>query len=649
MKFLRYASIRQKIIVIILAVTILSLLGGFSFEIYNNILSLKKDLINNISLDAKLISDYSVPVILFDDIEEAGSILEKLGNIPSVLHGDILNANGKVFAEYYKAGYSDTSEFHNTETLADDNNRIILISEPVRSENEIIGMVNLVASTDIIREKTGDHIRLISLIFLLTSLFAVFLAFLLERFISKPILNLSKITKQIQDSGDFSVRVNKESYDETGILYDSFNELLISLETRKKERDIAEAALLKERESLELRVAERTVELSAAKEKAEESDKLKSAFLANMSHEIRTPLNAILGFSNLFSDPSTTDQEREEYIRLMDVSGNDLIKLIDDILDLSRIEANQIKVSLTDCLVNDLTREIYETFRQTLRNEASESSATSILNIPDPDTEYIINTDRLRLKQVLLNILNNAIKFTPAGSIEFGYFADDANKKITFFIKDTGIGIPFVKLESIFDRFTKVADVKTKHYRGTGLGLSIALKMTQILKGDIKVESEEKKGSIFYVSFPYESVSRSFPLKTPQSVDETKLSLKGMVVLIAEDVDWNYHFLEILLGTVAGATLLWAKTGTEAVNICRERPDIDLILMDIQMPDMNGYEATKIIKEFRPLLPVIAQSAYAMHNEKEVSVSVGCTAFIAKPFTKKQLFDTISEVLSLSD
>ncbi len=646
MKFLQYTSIRQKIIGIILIVTIISLLGGFSFEIYSYILTLRKDLVNSISLNAKLISDYAVPTILFDDETEAGIILEKLKNIPSVLHGDIVNEKGKVFAEYFNKEFPDTSGFHQSENLLS-NNKIIFISEPILSENDIIGKVNLVASTDIISEKSADHIRFIIIIFTLTSLFAIFLAFMLERIISKPILELSKTTRKIQSSGDFSVRVNKTAYDEIGLLYDSFNDLLKSIEERKVERDVAEAALINERESLEVRVKERTIELSTAKEKAEESDKLKSAFLANMSHEIRTPLNAILGFSNLFIEPGTTEEERHEYIRLMDVSGSDLIKLIDDILDISRIEANQVKVSLSECDVNEIAREVFDTFRQNLRDEASESSATPVLRIPDQNTDIVMLTDRLRLKQILLNILNNAIKFTPSGSIEFGYFLVEANKYITFYIKDSGIGIPFVKLETIFERFSKVADIKTKHYRGTGLGLSIALKLTQMLGGNIKVESEERKGSIFYVSFPYLRLNRLLPEVKQPLTEETKLSLEGRVVLITEDVDWNFHYLEILLGSVAGAKILWAKNGIEAVSICRDHPEIDLILMDLQMPEMNGYDATKLIKEFRPELPVIAQSAYAMNDEQELSISVGCSAFIAKPFTKKQLFDTISEVLSI--
>ncbi len=645
MKIFHNSSIRQKIIAIILTVTIVSLLGGFSFEIFNNIKSLRRDLINNISLNAKLISDYSVPTLLFDDQEEANNILQKLNNIPSVLHADILNARGKVFAEYFKQGYTDTSTFHQADTTINYSKKLIYITEPVISDKEKIGKVHLIASTDIITEKTAVHIKTILLIFTLTSFFAIILAFLLERIISRPILNLSKITRKIQDSGDFSVRVKKKSHDETGILYDSFNDLLISLEDRKKERDIAEAALLKERESLEIRVKERTLELNAAKEKAEESDKLKSSFLANMSHEIRTPLNAILGFSNLFVDPSATDEDRIEYIKMMDVSGSDLIKLIDDILDISRIEANQVKITLVECPVNELTREIFEIFRQALRNDTEESDAKPVLRIPDADLDYILNTDRLRLKQILLNILNNAIKFTPHGSIEFGYFMDEMNKNLTFYIKDTGIGIPFVKIEKIFERFTKVADIKTKHYRGTGLGLSIALKLTKMLNGDIKVESEENKGSIFYISFPYAGANLSVPVTVQQTNEEIKLSLKGKVILIAEDVEWNYHYLEILLSTIAGADVLWAKNGTEAVSLCKDHPEIDLVLMDIQMPEMDGYEATKLIKNLRPDMLVIAQSAYASYDEKEKSLLAGCVDFLAKPISKKQLFDNIRHVL----
>lgn len=639
-------SIRKKIISIILAVTIISVIGGFSIEIYRNNRNSRQELKRNIALNAKLISDYSVQALLFDNKGEASIILQKLNNIPSVLHGVIYSDSGKIFAVYNKSGLTDTSNLYQPVQGVTYKNKLIYVTETITSEGKDIGKVYLVSSTAIIREQTINHIRTVLLIFLITVFVAVLLSLIFERIISGPILDLATITRKIQTSGDFSLRVKKKSSDETGILYDSFNDMLISLEVRKQERDTAEKELITERENLEKRVLERITELNEAKLKAEESDKLKSSFLANMSHEIRTPLNAILGFSNLLMDSSTTVADRLEYSKMMDVSAGDLIQLIDDILDLSRIEANQLKITLADCQINSFLKEVFEAFKQSLRVENPDYKVKPVLNILDEDKDYILNTDRLRLRQILLNLLNNAIKFTPEGFIEIGYFPDENNQNLIFYIKDTGIGIPFIKLEKIFERFTKVADIKTKHYRGTGLGLSIALKLARLLNGDIRVESEEKKGSIFYVSLPYRtsSLSVTAPLAPPDA--GYSFSLQGKTVLIVEDVVWNYKFLEVMLGTIAKATILWAKDGVEAVNLCKEHPEIYLVLMDIQMPEMNGYEATRLIKEIRPELPVIAQTAYVMAIEKEKCFDAGCQGFLSKPIRKEELFKVIKEVLS---
>lgn len=639
-------SIRQKIVLIILTVTIISIMTGLIIEIYSNNLNSRKELIRNISLDAKLISDYSVPTLLFDDKNEANNILQKLNNIPSVLQGLIKTDSGKVFAEYFKAGLTDTSAFFQTDTGVTYNKKIIYVTETITSENETLGKVSLIASTEIIREQTIRHIWNVLLVFLITIIIAVVLAMILEKIISQPILDLAGVTREIKTSGDYSMRVKKKFSDETGILYDSFNDLLISLEERKQERDIAEKELLTERENLEKRVLERTMELNAAKLKAEESDKLKSSFLANMSHEIRTPLNAIIGFSNLFTEPSTTDADRLEYSKMMDLSSRDLIKLIDDILDISRIEANQVKITLEDCNINNLLKEIFEVFKQSLRVDGNESLALPVLSIPDENKDYVMNTDRLRLRQILLNLLNNAVKFTPEGFIEFGYFAEEMNPNLVFYVKDTGIGIPFIKIDKIFERFTKVADISTKHYRGTGLGLSISLKLARMLNGDIRVESEENRGTIFYVSMPYQSF-RSLTAPSAPVADGGPVNLQGETVLIVEDVEWNYKFLEILLISYCNAKTLWAQNGIEAVNLCKEHPEIKLVLMDIQMPEMNGYEATRLIKELRPALPVIAQTAYVMPNEKEKCFIAGCQGFISKPIRKEELFKVIKGIISL--
>ena len=643
MKFYNQLSIRQKIISIILAVTIVSVITGFTIEIFSNIKTSRIELNNNITLDAKLTADYLVPTFLFNDQAGAKEILMKLSNIPAVIYGAAYDPAGTIHAEYKSPAFVDSVKSSTGILKSTEEKSKIIIREPVKSKDEVLGTLVLIASTDIIREKTNSHIKSVLVILVITILLAILLAFWLERIISGPILRLATVTRKIQDTLDYSVRVKKEAYDETGMLYDGFNDMLQSIEASNKERDLAQNKLQDERELLEIRVLERTKELNTAKEKAEESDKLKSAFLANMSHEIRTPLNAILGFSALIRDSSTTAEELDEYYRMMETSGNDLINLIDDILDISLIEANQIKINLQDINVVQLAEEVFRTFKQSLYAENPHIPVTPVFVVPSEKADYVLYTDPLRLKQILLNILNNAIKFTPEGSIEFCYFPNETKTHLVFYIKDTGIGIPKNQQEKIFERFTKVADIKTKHYRGTGLGLSIALKLTQLLNGDITVESELNVGSVFYLTFPMTKVLSPIVIPEKKTKDESLAFLSGKVILIAEDVEYNYRYLEIILSKNQDVKILWAKNGLEAVDLCRKNHDINIVLMDIQMPEMNGLDATSLIKSENKSLPVIAQTAYATHPDILAARKAGCDDIVVKPINKNELLRKMAE------
>lgn len=645
MKLYHRLTIRQKIISIILTVTIISIITGFTIEIFNNIKASKAELKNNTTLDAKLIADYLIPTFLFNDQTGANMTLMKLANIPTIVYGAAYGPDGKLYAEYNSTG-SDYS----LKTLPDilksvENKKELRITELVKSKDETLGTIILIASTDIIITKTKAHVKSISVILVISIIFAIILAFWLQRIISGPILRLAAVTRKIQETLDYSVRIRKEAQDETGILYDGFNSMLQSIEASKNDRDIAQKKLLEERENLEIRVIERTKELIVAKEKAEESDKLKSAFLANMSHEIRTPLNAILGVSTLIRSTSPTPVELEEYYKMMETSGNDLINLIDDILDISRIEANQIKINIKETSVSNLAEEVFRTFKQALYSENPENKVTPVFVIPPENANYVLDTDPLRLKQILLNILNNAIKFTPKGSIEFCYFPNEAKTHIVFYIKDTGIGIAKDQQEKIFDRFTKVADIKTKHYRGTGLGLSIALKLTQLLNGVIRVESELNIGTAFYLSFPLSKVISPVVVTTQKTPDQSLAFLSGKIILITEDVDVNYRYLEILLGRNQDVKIIWAKNGIEAVDICKKNPDISIVLMDIQLPEMNGIDATRLIKAENINLPVIAQTAYGTAFDIEECLNAGCSDVIVKPINKTTLLQSLQKFI----
>jgi signal transduction histidine kinase/CheY-like chemotaxis protein len=646
MKFINRLSIRQKIISIILSITIISIITGFTIEIFSNIKTSRKELNNNTTLDAKLMADYIMPAFLFDDKAGAKEIILKLNNIPSIIYGAAYKPDGNLFAEYKSSAWLDSLESFPRVIKSAANKKEMVIKEPVISNKETLGTVILVASTEIIYEKTKAHIKSVFVILVITILIAVFLAYLLERIISGPILRLAAVTRKIQETPDYSVRVKKEAHDETGVLYDGFNDMLQSIEERRKERDIAQEKLQEEREHLEIRVIDRTKELNVAKEKAEESDKLKSAFLANMSHEIRTPLNAILGISNLIRDTSPTRAELEDYYKMMETSGNDLMNLIDDILDISSIEANQIRINLRETSVSQLAEEVFRTFKQSFYSTNPEIKVTPVFVVPPGKADYFLNTDPLRLKQILLNILNNSIKFTSEGSIEFCYFPNEANSHMVFYIKDTGIGIAKDQQEKIFERFTKVADIKTKRYRGTGLGLSIALKLTQLLGGEIRVESELNIGTAFYLSFPLSKVSYPTVVQEQKQKDQSLMFLSGKVILIAEDVDFNYKYLEILLGKNRDVKIIWAKNGIEAVDCCKKNPEINVVLMDIQLPEMNGLDATRFIKAENKNLPIIAQTAYGTALDIEACLNAGCVDVLIKPINKTTLIQSLKKYIT---
>jgi CheY-like chemotaxis protein len=365
-----------------------------------------------------------------------------------------------------------------------------------------------------------------------------------------------------------------------------------------------------------------------------------------MSHEIRTPLNAILGFSALIQDPGTTPPELKEYYGMMESSGNDLMHLIDDILDISRIEANQIKINLQETSVVQISEEVFRSFKQTLSSEIPNNAVKAYFIEPPEKEGYMLHTDPFRLKQILLNILNNAIKFTPTGSIEFCYFPNEAKTHLVFYIKDTGIGIAKEQQEKIFERFTKVADIKTKHYRGTGLGLSIALKLTQLLKGEIRVESELNVGTAFYLTFPLSKVVSEEVVPEKKHRDESLGFLSGKVILIAEDVETNFKYLQIILSRNHDVRILWAKTGLEAVDLCRKNHDINIVLMDIQLPEMNGFDATRLIKSEFKNLPIIAQTAYATMADLNAITDAGCDDVLVKPLNKSELLRKIAERIS---
>jgi PAS domain S-box-containing protein len=382
-------------------------------------------------------------------------------------------------------------------------------------------------------------------------------------------------------------------------------------------------------------------DLKIAKEKAEESDRLKSSFLANMSHEIRTPMNAIIGFSDLLVDSDTEADEREELVTHINNNCNTLLHLIDDIIDLAKIEANELSIFIKETDVNSTMQDLYETYSG-VKKKIDKNHLEIKLDKSKYKENFNLNTDPYRFKQILINLIDNAFKYTDKGSVEFGYQIFDDISIAEFYIKDTGIGIPKNKQAEIFQRFNKIETDNTKLYRGTGLGLTITQNLIERLGGTIRLESVVDEGSVFYFTLPlnFADVDKAKNIKS--NLINSDISWKGKTILIAEDEESNYKFLEMLLKN-KGLKLLKAENGYEAVEMCKGHTKINLVLMDIKMPGMNGLEATRKIKKLKPEIPIIIQTAYAMQNDEKLSTEAGCDDYIAKPIKKEKLFSLVSK------
>ena len=382
-------------------------------------------------------------------------------------------------------------------------------------------------------------------------------------------------------------------------------------------------------------------ELEKAKEKAEESDRLKTAFLCNMSHEIRTPMNAILGFSEFIVRPELAEEKKVHYSKLIKDRTYDLLKIIEDILDISKIEIGQMRLVESKIHVTSLLNDLLEYYIE--RKEAQKTAADIeiSLNISRNFTNPIIVADGQRLKQVLMNFLDNSLKFTKKGSIELGCEVMNSDK-LLFTVSDTGIGIPADKQDIIFDRFRQAEDLySSRHYGGTGLGLSIAKGLAHLMGGEIWLESEVNVGTKFFFSIPYKGVNLAYQKKEKLQIP-MELHWFGKTILVVEDDEASAELLTEFV-EVTQVRVINAYTGKDALEAFLATENLDLVLLDIRLPDANGLDIAHKMKSLRPNIPIIAQTAYATESDYKDSIDAGCDSYIAKPIQRDKLLELISK------
>jgi len=397
--------------------------------------------------------------------------------------------------------------------------------------------------------------------------------------------------------------------------------------------------LLQQNKALETKVKqleEAHLELEMAKAKAEGSNRLKTAFLQNMSHEIRTPMNGIMGFTELLSNPDLSNDERQSYINIVTKSGDRMLNTFNNLVEVSMIETGNVTLHFSTINLNGEFGDLYADYH----DEARRKNLTLTFYSDLPDNEANIYTDREKLSSILAHLIKNAIKYTTGGTVTFGY-----RKKgdwLELYVEDHGVGIPPERQHAVFDKFTQ-ADIDNKDaLEGSGLGLTVAKAYVEMLGGTIWMKSVENKGATFYFTIPFKISGETG--NGESDMHHAAITRKPKM-LIAEDEPYTKDYLTIILQNIC-SEILYADNGLDAVTICRKNPDIDLVLMDIKMPQMNGYEATREIRKFNKDIVIIAQTAYALSSDREKALEAGCNNYISKPINRDALVTMIEKSMA---
>ena len=405
-------------------------------------------------------------------------------------------------------------------------------------------------------------------------------------------------------------------------------------------------------ENLENQVLERTSnlektnkELYEAKVIAEDSERMKSVFLATMSHELRTPLNAIIGFSDIIHSEDNDDEETREYAQIINKSGTHLLSLVESLFDITLIDSGQVKLSMGEYSLFDTLSDVNRIMLKE-REILGKEDVDLKFHTGEIKTDFRIYTDGSKIKQVLINLLKNALKFTESGEVEFWCEEIEEHNKpyLKFYVQDTGIGIPKEKIDLVFDVFRQVDDTHSRKYGGVGIGLTVVRKIVAMLDGKVGVDSDEGKGSLFYFTIG-NFIKKEDESKLTKDIENvTVLEPLDAEILIVEDDEASYYLLEFLLQK-RGAKIRWAKNGEIALNMVKEHKTYDLILMDINMPYLSGYDTTMRIKQLYSNQIIIAQTAYAVAGDKEKALEAGCDDYITKPISAQKLNNIITEFI----
>ena len=601
---------------------------------------------------ASVLGANSTSAIDFDDLKVACELLGSLRSQPSVQLGCLYNKEGHLFATYPNEVDPQTVVPARPPQVGveTDGNGCIEITQEVIERGERVGTIFLRAKTISLGEHIAGRAQTAAFVMLASAAVALLLAWRLQHSLTDPIRHLVAAMHRVTAEGDCSIRVTPSGNSETGILQRGFNVMLDRIEQTTNE-------LQQAHDELEERVDQRTAELKVALQAAEAANRAKSQFLANMSHEIRTPMTAILGYGDLLLEEGLPPQTQQEYVETIRRNGTHLLAIINDILDLSKIEAGKMTLERTLCSPRTMANEVVSLLRPRALAKRLAMDLEYVGSLPET-----IMTDPTRLRQVLMNLLGNAVKFTEIGRVclrvKMVEPLEPAHPRLMFEVLDTGIGMTPEQTTMIFHPFSQADDSMTRRFGGTGLGLTISKRFAEMLGGDIRVESYLGEGSIFSLTIETgpldgvalqeqctEAILGATAPTTRTPVAEQRL--RGRI-LLAEDGPDNQRLISAILGK-AGADVTVAENGQVAIEqylkAQREGHPFDCLLMDMQMPVLDGYAAVRQLRQIGCTTPIIALTAHAMRGDCEKCLGAGCTDYACKPIQRRELLTLLAKHL----